>query len=1514
MPPYLTRIRGLFLAMACLSKGMALEPYPDGPVISEFVASNLTGLTDQFGLREDWLEIHNPTDAPVNLSGWFLTDTTSNLKKWKFPAITLPASGYLVVFASERNLKNTANPLHTNFKISAGGEYLALVEPDGVTVAWEFAPIFPEQVADISYGLTPVEGTWSTLIQPGAPCEAWVPNAAPPADWKLPSFAPVPAWSSGPSGAGYDVTSGVSGPAKILLVVNTTAASSGLAGDQSVADRLTGLFGHQVVKIDDGLVQASSADGMDLVIVSSTVDAGTVNTKLRNIPVPVINWDRSLTDDFLFSSSGAQVSGQTSLEITTAGAGHPLGAGLGAGVVTVRGSAGTFNAASSNNLAPGAVVVARTTGGTPAILAVEAGGTLRGGTAAPAARIHTFLGDDGLLPLDARGLALFDACITHLLGAFGPPSPYSHLIGHDLRIPMRGHAPSAYLRFSFTPESASSLRELQLRLRADDGYIAWLNGVEIARRSAPEIPLWNSTATSAGDGLAIETLDVGKHAHLLVAESRNTLAIQGFNLTAGDPDFLILPELLGGTGTLAKEEYFSAATPGAANVTSSIGIVPSVTFSAERGYFSTPFSLTLSNPLPGVQIRYTTDGTAPTATTGTVYTGPIPISTTTTVRAGAYLSGYTSLRPETRTYLYLPHVLQQPASIAGWPQPALSVGTGAGTRIHDYEMDPEITGSPAYQADLAAGMTAIPTVSVVVKKSDMWDSAGNGGFYRGTDIERAASVEYIDPANPAENRQADCGVQGHSHDRMKRSLRLSFKSAYGESKFDSSIFTGVPWGGGKGNRQVDSIVLRAGNNHSFARVWNPTRTTYTEDEWYRATQIAMGRNGSPGRFVHLFINGIYWGLYNAVQRPDADFAAGVSGGSKEDWFSINHDGPRGGDSTRWDYLMTTLLAKDMAQAANYNELREHVDLAALVDYVLCGFYCGLDDWPENNWWGANRNTPAGPFEFFCWDGETAWGTGNGSNLTAWVHPAFRTSGGDMVSPAPKIWHAARANPDFLMLIADRTHKHLSAGGALSTVEAVGRWDRIAESIRQAVVAESARWGDVMQEPPSRRDIEWQNEVNRVRNLMLSGNVTGTGTNDNGKILLGQMRTRGFYPALDPPSFSQEGGAVVAGFTLSMSNPNASGTIHYTLDGTDPRQPGGAVAAAASPFSQPVPVPYTLTVKARVRSNGVWSALHEKTFISEGAAPLRVAEIMFRPAPPNAFELAEGFIDNDEFEFLEIRNIGTQGIDLNGAHFTSGLTFTFGERSLAPGASVVLVKNADAFAARYGSGIAVDGEYLGNLDDSGERLHLKSATGTTLVDITYDGSWHLAGLQGGRSLVAKDLNAPLTDWSTEAGWRPSTDLTGSPGSTDPVVPTPPDFDDWRLARFTAEEVVDDQRGGADADFDKDGMVNLLEYVFGTDPKLPDVTQAGVSGTVVTRGAPSLVALPGGGWRFVFARRKVEQLAGLLLIPQTGTSPGAWSPLEGTPQLLGDDGEIQILGLDLPPGGSSRFCRLSVTELP
>src|SRR5689334_17663526 len=144
--------------------------------ISEFMAINGHTLADQDNEYSDWIEVHNTTNTPVDLAGWHLTDNPDNLAKWTFPSISLDPDGYLVVFASEKDRTATGpgTQLHTNFKLSGDGEYLALVEPDGATKATEFAP-YPPQEADVSYGTGPAGPVVVPLVPTAADAKYLIP-------------------------------------------------------------------------------------------------------------------------------------------------------------------------------------------------------------------------------------------------------------------------------------------------------------------------------------------------------------------------------------------------------------------------------------------------------------------------------------------------------------------------------------------------------------------------------------------------------------------------------------------------------------------------------------------------------------------------------------------------------------------------------------------------------------------------------------------------------------------------------------------------------------------------------------------------------------------------------------------------------------------------------------------------------------------------------------------------------------------------------------------------------------------------------------------------------------------------------------------------------------------------------------------------------------------------------------------------------------------------------------------
>ena len=137
----------LLLGLCAMAQPLFAEPR-----INEFLAVNNRGLTDGDEEATDWIEIYNPGSKAVSLGDWSLTDDTESPDKWLFPNVTLGPRKYLVVFASGKD-RTEGNELHTNFKLNGDGENLALVQPDGSTAASEFAPGYPDQRENISYGV-----------------------------------------------------------------------------------------------------------------------------------------------------------------------------------------------------------------------------------------------------------------------------------------------------------------------------------------------------------------------------------------------------------------------------------------------------------------------------------------------------------------------------------------------------------------------------------------------------------------------------------------------------------------------------------------------------------------------------------------------------------------------------------------------------------------------------------------------------------------------------------------------------------------------------------------------------------------------------------------------------------------------------------------------------------------------------------------------------------------------------------------------------------------------------------------------------------------------------------------------------------------------------------------------------------------------------------------------------------------------------------------------------------------
>jgi len=1211
------------------------------PYISEFMAENKGGLEDEDGESPDWIEITNPGPTAVNLGGWHLTDSPGNLTKWQFPSPTVvPAGTSVVVFASSKDRRTAGAELHTNFKLDPDGESVLLVKPDGLTIASQILN-YPPQRENVSFG---TERTLHEVpaLAAGAAAKVLVPSADVPG-WTAVNFADS-AWTSATTGVGFDQSNGQNGngplgywnfdnsaaPSQAAdasgrgltgTVVNATYSADGGGHTGAAGDRAMNFSGNGVVTIPGAntgafdAITASNAVAVSAWIygaasqpVASFLFFGGSNpdgsgTRVIDAHVP---WSDSI---IYWDTAGCCDGARQRLQIGDPNPAH------------WRGQWNHYvlqkNGDRKEIWQNGALLHFGTN--TDAMMNLRSlyiGALNAAGGSGYQGRIDDFA---------IWAAALSPSQITALASRTATPLNVTSLapaIGTDIGAAMRNVNAGALVRIPFTVADPAGLDVLVLRMRYDDGFIAWLNGTEIARRNAPAgAPAYHAAATASrpgGSALTAEEIEVSRYAALLTTGT-NVLAIQGLNASAADPDFLVLPELI--TGQSAPGRYFTASTPGAPNGDGFTGFVADTKFSPNRGFYDTPQTVTITCATPGAVIVTTTDGGLPTLTNGTQSPSPatVHVTTTTTLRAAAFVPG-SDLGPanvDTHTYLFVDHVPNQQRPAAApltWPG-----GPG------DYTMDARIvTGAqPGYTVRDA--LLALPTLSITTRPEDIWGSSGiyANSTSRGDAWERAASAEWMEPSG-ADGFHINFGLAIHgniSREKSftpKHSLKMFFRSQYGETKLEHPLYPGSPV------EQFDQLILRGGSTDTFpctewapvglgpggasyqrwARAW----ASYIRDQWVRDSQIAMGRPSAHGRYCHVYLNGIYWGLYNICEHPDEDFQADHLGGNASDYdVLVDFAELKNGDYVAWQQLMA--LGSGSASDTTFQQMMGNnpdgtrnplypilLNAGSLMDYMVLHIFHGADDWPNHNWWSgrATRNTTAvnDGFHWFSWDQEISC-VNVLYERTSWQsYPAMRTDVSAANTPAQPYYALRQGSPEFRLQFADRVHRHLFNNGALTTTAAKARWDARVAEIDKAIVAESARWGDhqpnlVNPGQPYRRQVEWLGHLN-----WLAANYW---PQING-VTLQRFRSANLYPSLNAPAINQFGGWYLPGFTAALSHSNGAGVIKYTLDGTDPRRLGGAQNPAALTYSAPIELTGTPTVKARVLNGTVWSALLETTFI------------------------------------------------------------------------------------------------------------------------------------------------------------------------------------------------------------------------------------------------------------------------------------------------------------------------------
>jgi hypothetical protein len=1383
-------------------------------VISEFMATNTRGLRDADGEFSDWIEIHNSGHEPVNLLNWSLTDSANNLRQWRFPAIILEPQGYLVVFASNKNRRDPERELHTNFRLSASGEYLALVMPNGTTITSEFAPTFPPQAPNVSYGLGALT-TNQLFISTHAAVRAHVPSSgAEGLNWTALDYNDS-SWVQGINGVGFGST-------------NVTQA------DYAAAVIPTAPVGYWRLNESSGTVAANLGSGANLNATYNSITLGTPGPR-----PPEFNGFEPNNNAPTFNGTSGFVTGSAGL---LSGRGAFTIGGWIKPAATPGSRIGLFgqNDAVEFGFISGTTIQCWTPSGGSVnvnypfpmntwhhVVAVGDGTSIRiyfdgalagtGGSSTANYGTSTFpfnIGGGGIY--DATGnffngqidevvvyhRALSAAEVQSLYQAGTTPSAVSVVpyVKTDVGTAMSNVNASAYIRIPFVVEDPDAVSQLTLRMRFDDGFVAFINGEEVARMNAPGTLNFNSAATDTQSVVYVEEFKFGPGA---LEAGANVLAIQGLNVAANDPDFLVLAEL-SALVTLAETAvpvYFTSPTPGAPNGggTSIPGPAilepdhaPTVPMPGE-GIHVTVQVLPTFNPVSNVVVRY-----------------------------------------------------------------RVMFGTELELTMHDdgQHGDGE-AGDGIYGATIPAGATTGQMVR--------W-------FFRATDMEGLTSrwPLFTDPARTAEY----LGTMVHTNVTSKLPVVYFFVAPNQMSAVDSqaggraSVFYDGEFydnvemqvrGNTTAGYNKKSHRVEFNREHPF-RHWGPggrIRKTSFMADYGDPTYMRQGLTfwlcneiGAPAPFydpVRLHLNGAFYQLANhnnvlseelldylGYNRSGALYkAAGTVVPSRQSTGRFEKK------TRRWDndsdYAdLAAAISESLSLTQRRANIFDRLDIPQVINYMVAARWVHENDdvWANMSLYFDNdgdRLWRIVPFDMnlswgaiFYEGGDACRPFVEGVQATNDVHKAFPLYGFSQALPCGsgnwnRMYDVIFQVPETREMFLRRMRTMLDAyvlpiGTPVNTSPIEQKILAWRDLIREEADADRARWGWPNKGGQTNFDpgINFTNGVQQLLErffLLRRNHLYGKHSITNTALPVGITKDRNAGIPLEQAStiilnfgqidFNPASGNQAQEFIqIVNSNPFAADISGWKIEGgvSFTFKPGTVIPSNGSIYVTPDVRAFRARTTGPRGGQGLFVVggyegqlsargetlhlLNEQgglinTITYEGAPSpaqsfLRITEIMYHPAAPQAGET----FSKEEYEFIKLKNIGTETISLNEVKFVNGIQFNFtgsAVTTLGPGEHVVVVKNEAAFLQRYGAVAAIAGEYEGNLDNSGERIRLDDASNEKILDFTYRDTWYPITDGHGFSLVIVDENLPYNAWDRKPSWRPSGSLHGSPAGNDPEPP-------------------------------------------------------------------------------------------------------------------------------------------------
>jgi hypothetical protein len=1393
--------------------------------ISEFVAANNNGLRDEDGHTSDWIEIHNPTDETIDLAGWHLTDDDTQLDKWTFPTVEITPDDFLVVFASRKDRALAGDELHTNFQLGSGGEYLALTQPDR-TIVSQFGPQYPTQFSNTSYGAV-ANSRPNVLLDTNAAARVLIPTDGSLGNSWTGGSEPFDdsTWIGGLTGIGFDTTEEI--PESVIGYWPLDNSAEDTSGNR--ADAILNGTGYQAnvpaaIGAGESLQLDGINDSVDLGDVGMTggtiamwihptdVGEGLGNRRLLSHVTGAVNQagslgidpNNTLGDGSLWIWTGATWLRLTADDVLQSNQWQHLSIVAEGGQVTAYLDGQPHNTVASNFDFDGPNMV----------------------FGAPFLQVHgnPFAGN-------VDDLSLWETALTpaeiQVLAAGSAPagSALAPLIGTDVEATMHGENASAYLRVEFDVAVPGELVQLSLQMKYDDGYIAYLNGQEIARENATGIAAWNQAADQPRadeDVIQFQDVDITQHIPLLTPGT-NVLAIQGLNVTSADEDFLILPRLINHEEALLPCEfrYFSVPTPGAQNgvVAADIGPIISQVSEPTGALAATdelPVTATVTTTFDGLdevllyyRAMYGPELSLVMLDDGQHGDGPADDGVFgATIPAGVAAAG--------QMVRYRFAASDNEGNTSRWPVFAdpLAAAEYLGTIV-----DEAITSSlPVlhwFTDNPAASSSRSGARASLFYDGEFYDNVlvhgrGAGGTSAGLKFEmnRGADFRYSDTAP----RVQEFNTRKQAFGKIPEVIAYEI---YRDAQTPSS----------------NSFPMRFQLNGSFAGV-----DVFIE----QVDQTYVERNGLDG-------DGSLFKMFNSLTDPvDRSYSFYRNDNSKRtrDW-----------DPT-WD-LDELVAGVDENNPDRNRYVADNVDIPAMINYLAATVLSGDYDHETHNFFTYRDNEGTGRWQFLPWDRNIAFFTAANDptshpflGSSEYVHLSWACLEGKCDEQWNRLTDAIYDNPVTREMYLRRLRTLMdellqSPGTPLADLKLETRLDELSAQLQSEDASLAAAASSLKNIVAVRRNhLYTTHSVDNLGNYPDAAGIPHAQAG-NPQINFGDLE-------FNPPSGNQDEEFI------RLDNPNdlAVDISHWELTGgvRHTFRPGTVIPAGGSLYVSPDVRSFLnratgpsggqeLFVQGNY--NGHLSNAGEELVLSSADGQvvstmtyegdpslsqqhLRISEVNYNPYAPSLDEvLVDPNLDNDQFEYVELVNTGPAALPLDGVQFTQGIQFAFENgTSLDSGDRMLVVRDQAAFELRYGTGFNIAGEFsAGKLSNSGETIKLEDPTLSTIVEFTYDDSGQWPELADGRgaSLEVIDADGDLNDPSN---WRSSTEFNGSPGAdgVGPIVSIvinevlshtdPPTTDTIEFYNTTGETI--DLSGW----YLSDSTTNYLKYEFPDGTELED----------------------------------------------------------------------------------------------